>query len=60
MENNNLKNIDDFSEKHRLSENCEHEWEYMVYSIKKDNVFVEVCLKCLKSIKTYEMSNEKK
>lgn len=33
---------------------CKHEWDYMIYSTEKGNIFIELCKKCFDTKGTIE------
>lgn len=37
---------------------CIHEWNFLINSMKNNNIFIEKCLKCSKTITTHELFEE--
>jgi hypothetical protein len=39
-------------------DHCKHDWNYKVEINENDNIYIEICNKCFKTIKTHELFNE--
>ena len=48
-------NIDETKETLENLQNCNHEWDFSITSMKDSNLFIEKCLKCFANINTLEI-----
>jgi len=48
-------NIDETKKTIENLQNCDHQWNFLITSMKDSNLFTEECLKCFAHIETIEI-----
>ena len=54
MEYGNLDKMQEALKNRQDPDTCQHDWDYMVRSMAKGNIFIELCSKCFDTRGTIE------